>query len=174
MKASPCAPVASPNFEPIGQRYSTYIQGSHGHKGYIASLHPGPPPAISHVFSPYRPSSHWHLQPIRRRTMDAQQDLPHVPSNVTFRVLIIGRANAGKTSILQRVCGTTESPEMYSVDSGGRRIPVLTSSFVTVVALPISSSNQIQLELDPSMEVCLLFLSMTADRDYPSCAAWRT
>jgi GTPase SAR1 family protein len=29
---------------------------------------------------------------------------------IQFRVLIIGRANAGKTSILQRVCETTESP----------------------------------------------------------------
>ncbi|KAI0249738.1 hypothetical protein BJV78DRAFT_637785 [Lactifluus subvellereus] len=30
-----------------------------------------------------------------------------------FRVLIIGRANAGKTSILQRVCHTTQSPTIY-------------------------------------------------------------
>ncbi|KAI6016073.1 hypothetical protein PISMIDRAFT_118323 [Pisolithus microcarpus 441] len=29
-----------------------------------------------------------------------------------FRVLIIGRANAGKTTILQRVCGTTEVPKV--------------------------------------------------------------
>ncbi|KAI9432349.1 hypothetical protein H4582DRAFT_1108027 [Lactarius indigo] len=32
---------------------------------------------------------------------------------VQFRVLIIGRANAGKTSILQRICDTTESPAIY-------------------------------------------------------------
>ncbi|KAH9027804.1 hypothetical protein EDB85DRAFT_91871 [Lactarius pseudohatsudake] len=32
---------------------------------------------------------------------------------VQFRVLIIGRANAGKTSILQRICETTESPAIY-------------------------------------------------------------
>ncbi|KAH9024674.1 hypothetical protein EDB84DRAFT_1230362, partial [Lactarius hengduanensis] len=30
-----------------------------------------------------------------------------------FRVLIVGRANAGKTSILQRVCNTTNSPIVY-------------------------------------------------------------
>ncbi|KAF8256979.1 hypothetical protein EI94DRAFT_1761542 [Lactarius quietus] len=30
-----------------------------------------------------------------------------------FRVLIIGRANAGKTSILQRLCDTTDSPDVY-------------------------------------------------------------
>ena len=32
---------------------------------------------------------------------------------IQFRVLIIGRANAGKTSILQRVCDTTESPVIF-------------------------------------------------------------
>jgi len=52
--------------------------------------------------------------------MDTPQDLPKAP-NVQFRVLIIGKANAGKTSILQRVCDTTESPEIYSVDSSGAR-----------------------------------------------------
>jgi hypothetical protein len=32
-----------------------------------------------------------------------------------FRVLIIGRANAGKTTILQRVCHTTEQPKIFNV-----------------------------------------------------------
>jgi septin family protein len=32
---------------------------------------------------------------------------------IDFRVLIIGRANTGKTAILQRVCETTESPIIY-------------------------------------------------------------
>ncbi len=35
------------------------------------------------------------------------------PPNIQFRVLIIGRANAGKTTLLQRVCDTTESPLVY-------------------------------------------------------------
>ena len=30
-----------------------------------------------------------------------------------FRVLIIGRANAGKTTILQKVCNTSEQPEIF-------------------------------------------------------------
>ncbi|KAG2063663.1 hypothetical protein BDR04DRAFT_1037373, partial [Suillus decipiens] len=33
---------------------------------------------------------------------------------VRFRILIIGRANAGKTTILQRVCNTRENPEIYN------------------------------------------------------------
>ena len=58
--------------------------------------------------------------------MDTQQILPKVPK-VQFRVLIIGRANAGKTTILKRVCDTTESPEIYGVDSSGTRDRVVRS-----------------------------------------------
>ncbi|KAG2059307.1 hypothetical protein BDR06DRAFT_967855 [Suillus hirtellus] len=31
-----------------------------------------------------------------------------------FRILIIGRANAGKTTILKRICNTRENPEIYN------------------------------------------------------------
>ncbi|KAG2368057.1 hypothetical protein BDR07DRAFT_1372360 [Suillus spraguei] len=37
-----------------------------------------------------------------------------------FRVLVIGRANAGKTTILQRVCNTRKKPEIYN--SSGKKI----------------------------------------------------
>jgi len=37
-----------------------------------------------------------------------------------FRVLIIGRANAGKTTILQKVCNTSEQPEIF--DSEGNKV----------------------------------------------------
>ena len=36
-----------------------------------------------------------------------------------FRILIIGRANAGKTTILQKVCNTMEDPEIF--DSNGKK-----------------------------------------------------
>ncbi|KAF8172630.1 hypothetical protein K438DRAFT_1909106 [Mycena galopus ATCC 62051] len=42
-------------------------------------------------------------------------------SNVKFRVLVAGRANAGKTSILQRVCDTTESPKVYRLIGNDRK-----------------------------------------------------
>ncbi|KAF8438028.1 hypothetical protein L210DRAFT_3545257 [Boletus edulis BED1] len=35
-----------------------------------------------------------------------------------FRVLVVGRANARKTSLLQRVCETTESPRIYRISDG--------------------------------------------------------
>ena len=34
-----------------------------------------------------------------------------------FRILVIGRANAGKTTLLQRVCNTTEDPCIYDKDN---------------------------------------------------------
>ncbi|KAH9010869.1 hypothetical protein EDB85DRAFT_2125692 [Lactarius pseudohatsudake] len=63
--------------------------------------------------------------------MATQQPSPRIPK-IRFRVLIIGRANAGKTTILQRICDTTESPVIYrgwkkvkldpSMDRGEHRI----------------------------------------------------
>ncbi|KAF8257652.1 hypothetical protein EI94DRAFT_1757371 [Lactarius quietus] len=50
--------------------------------------------------------------------MDTQQPPRQFP-DLQFRVLIIGRANAGKTTILQRVCKTTDSPSVYR---GNRKV----------------------------------------------------
>lgn len=33
-----------------------------------------------------------------------------------FRVLIVGRANAGKTTILKKICNTTDDPEIFNSD----------------------------------------------------------
>ncbi|OAX30789.1 hypothetical protein K503DRAFT_704807, partial [Rhizopogon vinicolor AM-OR11-026] len=40
-----------------------------------------------------------------------------------FRILIVGRANAGKTTLLQRVCNTTGKPEIF--DRKGNKIDVI-------------------------------------------------
>ncbi|KAF8256608.1 hypothetical protein EI94DRAFT_1642372 [Lactarius quietus] len=44
--------------------------------------------------------------------MDTEKTRLRIPK-FEFRVLVVGRANAGKTSLLQRVCETTESPTIY-------------------------------------------------------------
>ena len=64
------------------------------------------------------------------RTSESRPRLP----DVRFRVLVIGRANAGKTSILQRVCETTESPIVYR---GGEEVCRPSFCFTTQVLLPI-------------------------------------
>ncbi|KAL4079845.1 P-loop containing nucleoside triphosphate hydrolase protein [Scleroderma yunnanense] len=37
-----------------------------------------------------------------------------------FRILIIGRSNAGKTTLLQRICNTTELPEVFNSEGKQR------------------------------------------------------
>ena len=64
------------------------------------------------------------------RTAKSSPPLPEI----RFRVLIIGRANAGKTSILQRVCDTTESPTVYR---GGIKVRRPSFCFTSRVLLPI-------------------------------------
>ncbi len=62
--------------------------------------------------------------------MDTKQSHP-IP-NIKFRVLVIGRANAGKTTILQRVCDTTDSPTIYRRNSGGEREEVCHGYYLVV------------------------------------------
>jgi len=81
--------------------------------------------------------------------MDTQQPPRRLPK-IKFRVLIIGRANAGKTSILQRVCDTTESPVVYRQKGFDDEERVRCLSFIDSASL-VSPSHQIR--LDPSREV---------------------
>ena len=62
---------------------------------------------------------------------------------VRFRVLVMGRANAGKTSILQRVCDTTESPKIYRRGEEVRNTNFIYKSDLTAD----------QVKLNPSMDV---------------------
>ncbi|KAG2105514.1 uncharacterized protein F5147DRAFT_579385 [Suillus discolor] len=39
-----------------------------------------------------------------------------------FRILVIGRENAGKTTILERVCNTRDNPEIYN--SAGEKVGI--------------------------------------------------
>ena len=58
-----------------------------------------------------------------------------------FRILVIGRANAGKTTLLQRVCNTTEDPCIYNEDNKNlvslhTRRWILPPTFSTSLNLP--------------------------------------
>jgi GTPase SAR1 family protein len=61
-------------------------------------------------------------------------------------VLVIGRANVGKTSILQRVYDTTESPTIYRRGKHGQKEEVRGPNFVCEPDLIAD-----QVKLDPSM-----------------------
>ncbi|KAI6141683.1 hypothetical protein BKA82DRAFT_744402 [Pisolithus tinctorius] len=60
---------------------------------------------------PTRPSD-YRLDPI-----EAKKQIDRIPR---FRILVMGRANAGKTTILQRVCNTTDEPEIF--DGNGEKV----------------------------------------------------
>ena len=96
----------------------------------------------------------------------AQQILPEVPNDLRFRVLIIGRANAGKTSILQRVCDTTESPEIYSVGPRGERERVRRPAILGGIFDFIISSGSTRAITRGWADRRLL----TADHDDPLCS----
>ncbi|KIK16912.1 hypothetical protein PISMIDRAFT_112405 [Pisolithus microcarpus 441] len=55
--------------------------------------------------------------------MDPEKAREYMTKTERFRVLIIGRANAGKTTILRRVCNTVENPEIF--DGNGRKVCVV-------------------------------------------------
>ena len=78
------------------------------------------------IQSNIRIQSKQHVDPERqrRRAKNIRRRTSH------FRVLIIGRANAGKTTILQRVCNTTECPKIFNPQGHEVRVPLkcLTSS----------------------------------------------
>ena len=46
--------------------------------------------------------------------LDAAVFKEHFDRIGQFRILVVGRSNAGKTTLLQRVCNTTELPEIYN------------------------------------------------------------
>ena len=41
-----------------------------------------------------------------------------------FRVLIVERANAGKTTILRGICNTTEDPEVFDSEGNKARVSI--------------------------------------------------
>lgn len=50
-----------------------------------------------------------------------------------FRMLIVGRANAGKTTILQKICNSTVEPQVF--DESGNKVcvflDILTSTLIS-------------------------------------------
>ncbi|KAI6112066.1 GTP-binding protein [Pisolithus croceorrhizus] len=58
------------------------------------------------------PGPAYHLDPEKARE--------YMKNIRRFRILVMGRANAGKTTLLQRVCNTVENPEIF--DGKGNKV----------------------------------------------------
>jgi tRNA U34 5-carboxymethylaminomethyl modifying GTPase MnmE/TrmE len=51
------------------------------------------------------------MSAIQRRASISKTSLPEIRAKCRrFRMLIMGKANAGKTTILQKICNSTEAP----------------------------------------------------------------
>lgn len=82
--------------------------------------------------------------------------------NIKFRVLIIGRANAGKTTILQRVCDTTKNPKVYRIE-GTSRTEVVRSHILSLS----SSKNSARLHSETLIRFGRVYLSMAITDSIP-------
>ncbi|KAI6105206.1 GTP-binding protein [Pisolithus croceorrhizus] len=78
--------------------------------GDVASLVPAQTEAISQATTSSQPAYHLNSKM-------ANEYMKHIKR---FRILVMGRANAGKTTILQRVCNSTDKPEIF--DGEGNKI----------------------------------------------------
>jgi len=59
--------------------------------------------------------------------MDPKTVRKHFDRIGCFRILVIGRSNAGKTTVLQRVCNTTELPEVFNAK--GEKVGCLATQY---------------------------------------------
>ena len=64
--------------------------------------------SFTHSFPTYRP----HNTPLPPIVMDKAIDLRRKCGH--FRILVIGRANSGKTTLLKKVCNSVEDPEIFT------------------------------------------------------------
>ena len=63
--------------------------------------------------------------------MDPKTVREHFDRIGRFRILVIGRSNAGKTTLLQRVCNTTELPEVFNAK--GEKVGCLAAQYWKVI-----------------------------------------
>ncbi|KIO03610.1 hypothetical protein M404DRAFT_611050 [Pisolithus tinctorius Marx 270] len=56
------------------------------------------------------------ISPKANYSLDLTLSKGHIDRIHRFRILVMGRANAGKTTILQRICNTTDQPEVFNGD----------------------------------------------------------
>ena len=79
------------------------------------------------------PQFYFSLRSLSRMSTENTSDFENLQEKFgRFRVLIVGRANAGKTTILRGICNTTENPEVYDGDGNkvGNQLNVLVRRLV--------------------------------------------
>ena len=85
--------------------------------------------------------------------MDPETVRKHFDRIGCFRILVIGRSNAGKTTLLQRVCNTTELPEVFNAK--GEKVWRLTAQYEKIMH---EYSQLDATVVQGSLEVCFTIL----------------
>jgi len=133
-----------------GRHVSIFIGTSYAHgseprssvhsKRPSSSFHPAsliPFHPTRHTQAKFRSSMFRRISALLNRVADVREtptvtrtDRPPAVANAVvpldfprFRILVIGRANAGKTTLLRRVCRTTESPTIR--DRAGNKVATI-------------------------------------------------
>ena len=70
-----------------------------------------------------------------------------------FRILVIGRANAGKTTILEKVCGVAKGTKPIIYDKNGKSVLIKFALPLTIGFLAGKQLKQSVIHLMPSIEV---------------------
>ena len=63
--------------------------------------------------------------------MDPKTVRKHFNRIGRFRILVIGRSNAGKTTVLQHVCNTTELPKVFNAE--GEKVGCLAALYWKII-----------------------------------------
>ncbi|KAI6127153.1 hypothetical protein F5141DRAFT_1289295 [Pisolithus sp. B1] len=106
--------------------------------GYITSDVASPVPAQIEAASQQTVSSGpaYHL--------DSKMAKGYMENIKRFRVLVMGRSNAGKTTTLQRVCNSTDKPEIF--DENGKKVKGVVVEGTLAVRYPTDSWTFIDVE----------------------------
>ncbi|KAI6151508.1 hypothetical protein BKA82DRAFT_169421, partial [Pisolithus tinctorius] len=72
-----------------------------------------------------------------------------------FRILVMGRANAGKTTILQRLCNTTDQPEIF--DEKGQKVWNMHDTYLRLTISLVRGYHKIEDELVFQSNPCFVF-----------------
>jgi len=78
--------------------------------------------------------------------MDPAEVKKHFDRIGHFRILVLGRSNAGKTTLLQRVCNTTELPEIFNAK--GEKVKFLILQYY--MSLRVADWHSIS-QIDPAI-----------------------
>ena len=115
--------ATAPRFHPEKEAYGSITITpwliSDLHLIFMLAVHSSASPAMSAANKVVESSS--DVLPFRQGALDAEEIRAECPQ---FRILIIGKANAGKTTILRKMCNAKPDAKLIIYDANGKEVKV--------------------------------------------------